>query len=454
MDENLTRFYSDPQTLLERADKGWVPSRFHDFLMRRSIATALQRNGRLIVEAPVRHGKSTAITRGVSVWLQATHPDIRQWSVSHTDGLAKKFGRRIRLDLQEVLPLFGRQLDSTSSAVSSFHVEGFPGGGWEGISALAVPSGDGPDVLIIDDPIKTAEQVRSSTFRDEMWEWWRGTMTARLNPGASIIFVMSRWHHDDIVGRIKQAENWPTITLRALKQEGDDDYYDERRKQFWFPREVGDALRPSVMPVPEILARRDSMAASLFAANYQAEPQTVEGKMIKGPLEARQIVVSQAVRGWDLASTYGGGDWTVAVLIGVHPQGWHVVDVNRFQLGPGDVEREILATARRDGPAVPIVIPVDPGQAGKAQQMHLSKLLAGFQVVFVGQHSSKETRAQGWASQINNGTVTLEPAVWNQNFRTEHHEFPLGAHDDQVDAAVIAFNLVVERAARGVTVAV
>jgi predicted phage terminase large subunit-like protein len=142
-----------------------------------------------------------------------------------------------------------------------------------------------------------------------------------------------------------------------------------------------------------------------------------------------------------LASTEGGGAYTSGVLLGKDAKGiWYVLDVLRDQWSSDDVETQLLSAARRDGRAVRVHIPQDPGQAGKKQATALTRLLAGFDVKTEPASGSKETRAFAFSAQVNVGNVKLVKGAWNKAFIEELRQFPRGKYKDQVDSASDAFN--------------
>jgi predicted phage terminase large subunit-like protein len=146
------------------------------------------------------------------------------------------------------------------------------------------------------------------------------------------------------------------------------------------------------------------------------------------------------VRAWDLAAS-SDGDWTVGVLMSKDTQGvFYIENVIRFRGTPLEVERKIMQTAQNDGRSVQIVLPQDPGQAGKSQAQTYVRRLAGYKVKAQRPTGSKETRASAFAAQAEGRNVKMVKASWNQCFIDELELFPLGTHDDQVDAASDAFN--------------
>jgi predicted phage terminase large subunit-like protein len=150
------------------------------------------------------------------------------------------------------------------------------------------------------------------------------------------------------------------------------------------------------------------------------------------------------VRAWDLAATEAkpgrDPDYTAGVLMGRDTDGmFWVCDVRRVRATPQGVERLVCATAELDGPDVQILIEEEPGSAGKALSQRYARLLAGFGVRFERPTGDKTTRAMPLSSQVEVGRVTLVRGPWTGPFLDEIEAFPQGSHDDQVDAASMAF---------------
>lgn len=147
------------------------------------------------------------------------------------------------------------------------------------------------------------------------------------------------------------------------------------------------------------------------------------------------------VRAWDLAATE---NQTAAYTVGVRMRKTlsgiiYVEHVIRFRGSAGKVEDMIRQTAENDGVEVPISIPQDPGQAGKAQKRHLALKLHGFGVGFSPETGHKEVRARGYAAQAEAGNVKLVRGLWNGDYLAEVGMFPMGKYKDQIDASSRAY---------------
>jgi len=157
------------------------------------------------------------------------------------------------------------------------------------------------------------------------------------------------------------------------------------------------------------------------------------------------------VRYWDLAATAESAasdpDWTVGARVSRTGQGlWTIEDIRRFRGTPAEVENRMRATAELDGTAVSIYIEQEPGASGKiVTDRYIREVLAGYAVYAVRATGPKVERAKPYSAQVNAGNVRILRATWNQSFFDEHEAFPVGAHDDQVDACSGAFAQLVTR---------
>ena len=288
--------------------------------------------------------------------------------------------------------------------------------------------------IIIDDPHK-ADEARSDVVRQNTIDWYQTTLESRTNsPHTPIVLIMQRLHENDLAGWLLgggNGEHWEHLCLETLIDHGDGHV----------PRYS--ALWPEKHQVEDLLRLQTSKPYT-FSGQYQQSPCAPEGNIFK----ASKIDIIEAVpagtkivRAWDLGATDGSGDYTVGFKLGRMPDGrWLIIDIIREQMGPEDVESMLKATAARDGRAVKIRLPQDPGQAGKAQVKNLLKLLAGYTVTAKPVSGDKILRAEPFAAQVNVGNVVALRGSWLEGMIEEMKMFPNGIHDDQVDAGSDAFS--------------
>ncbi|MXV35688.1 MULTISPECIES: phage terminase large subunit [unclassified Saccharibacter] len=403
---------------------------------------------RLMVFMPPRHGKSELSSTRFPAWYLGRHPTRQIITASYSADLAENtFGRNVRNlfrspEFSNVFPNI--LLSNDSSAKGQWATN--KGGVYVAAGVDGGLTGKGAHLAIIDDPFKDRKEAESQVIRDNVWDWYRSVLYTRLMPSGAIVLIMTRWHPDDLAGRLLKAQDtggdhWDVVELPALADSPDDA----------LGRSEGEALWPDRYPLPALKRIRDTVGPREWAALYQQKPTEAEGNLFKltalSYLDAEPSGVIDLVRRWDLAATRDTGgndpDWTVGVKMGrLDSQHYVILDIVRFRGGPQDVQQAILNTARADGYETRIVLPEDPGQAGKAQSAYLTGLLVGYHVQCIRETGDKATRATPFASQVNVGNVCLVKSAWNAPFIEELRAFPAATHDDQVDAAAGAFTAI------------
>ncbi len=320
-------------------------------------------------------------------------------------------------------------------------------GSREGVPFASV-TGKRGDRLVVDDPhsLKGAESEaeRSSAVR----LFLEGGLN-RLNDQttSAIVVVMQRVHEADLTGALMARDLGFVHLMIPMEFEA------ERRCSTaigWSdPRAYeGELMDPVRMP-REAVDKLKNVSAYSWAGQYQQRPAPRDGGMFQRywfNVVAAVPAGAQSVRRWDLAATAAGPgtdpDWTVGLRMARDGAGlYYIEDVRRFRGSPMQVEQAITGTAAQDDKHVRIGLPQDPGQAGKMQVQHLIRALAGYVVQSERETGSKLVRAAPFAAQAEAGNVFLIRGAWNEAFLAELEVFPSGSHDDQVDAASGAFDM-------------
>lgn len=415
----------------------------HHLLCKKLEAVERGEINRLMVFMPPRHGKSELVSTRFPAWYLGRNPENQIISASYGSTLADEFGRKVRNIFKEqsfsnIFP--GISLANDSAAKDRWSTN--KGGVYVAAGTGGGITGKGAHLAIIDDPIKGRQDAESKTIRESVWNWYTSDLYSRLMDDGAIILVMTRWHVDDLAGRLinemnSGGEKWEILHLAASALP-DDPLNRKLNEALWkekFNEKMLQRIQRAVGP-------RD------WQSLYQGVPVVTSGGMFK--TDNIQIIdelpaTSQIVRRWDLAAsdtiTSYDPDRTSGVKMQRDKDGsYTIIDVIRFAETADIVEKNIIKTADSDTKKVPILLPQDPGQAGKAQFLYFVKLLAGFTLIKDIESGDKVTRADPLASQINNGNVKLMRGAWNQSFLEELRSFPNGGHDDQVDAAAGAFN--------------
>ena len=225
----------------------------------------------ILVTAPPRHGKSTVTSLYYPAWFLGTFPERRVILASYEADFAATWGQKTRQLLEDHGPsLYGVRVDDSSRAASRWDLHRHPGGMvTAGVGGPII--GRGAHLLVIDDPLKNAEQAASPTIREKQWEWWLSTARTRLEPGAVVVIVMTRWHEADLAGRLlggsrDGGDPVTEIRLPALAERNDR-----------LGRDAGEALWPERFNRDYLEHTREVQGPYWFSAIYQGRPTPDEG---------------------------------------------------------------------------------------------------------------------------------------------------------------------------------
>jgi len=437
------------------AEARWKPARHLMLLNDVLLLVARGDITRLIVTMPPRHGKSMLCSQYFPAWYLGLFPHNRIILASYAAERAVGFGRQARGLLQEYGPdAFGIRVSQVSSAANRWDIEGHQGGMLSlGVGGPA--TGAGCHLGIIDDPIKDAQEALSSLIRNRNEEWFKSTFYTRLMPGAAIVLIQTRWHDEDTAGwRIKKmkegGEEWCVLDLPALAVDDND----------ILGRKVGEALWPEMYPKERLEAIRREIGTQWFEAEYQQRPLTEQGAMFKRGwfprISAEQLPKNgEALRFWDLAATearHGADpDYTAGAKLIKAGDKYYIADITRFRKTPHGVREKVVDAARADGYDCAIRMEEEGGSSGKSiTYIYRTEVLPDYDFKGIRSQGSKVVRATNFSQAAESGRVYVVDAAWNKDFFDELEQFPLGSHDDQVDAVSGAFN----QLARGQSVAV
>lgn len=439
----------------------------HIEVMEEAINRAIAKDdGRLMIAVSVRHGKSMFGSRIVPAHYLGTHPDRRVLLAGHEADFASRHGRATRDILSEFGPkMFGVSVSPRSEAANRWDLHQREGG----MLTLGVggsPIGRGGDLVIVDDPYKNYADAMNPRVRKKVLEWWTGTMVSRVEPGGSVIIIMARWHHDDLIGVLSRAQpdEWEVLTMPALCTDPDTDP---------LGRKMGEALWEARYPVHVLEKRHAEVSITegevVWESQFQQNPKASNGGFFKDEAWGYYTELPKMkryCRAWDLAASKNKGDWTVGLLMGDGGNGkWYIIDVERHRIDSAGARALIMRKAYEDKQRfgqVLIELPQDPAQAGKDQAEQLVAMLSGYSVRAKLQSGSKSVRASGLSSQQLIGHVLLpedakavypdgkrgETVSWIGPLTFEYSQFDTGDHDDQVDAGADAFNRLAGRGSR------
>jgi hypothetical protein len=243
-----------------------------------ALAGLNQPGGRrkLMIFAPPRAGKSELVTKYLPLWWLSHHPDHHVVAASYSTDLAKKSGRDVRRLVREHGPRVGLELSPDVRTAQAWQL--VSGGGMRTTGVGAGLTGHNADLLICDDPHKTREEAESKSQRDRVDDWWSSTFITRQSPGTPVCMILTRWHEDDIAGRLleREGDEWQVIRLPAFADSGDDP----------LGRVLGEPLPHPKIPddVGELTEFWNSMRRSVslrdWHSMYMCDPQPVEGTLL------------------------------------------------------------------------------------------------------------------------------------------------------------------------------
>lgn len=380
---------------------------------------------------PPQHGKSECVTVRYPAYRLERDPTTRVIVGGYSQRHANKFSRKTRKLTRPRV-----ELSAERKAVGEW--ETLAGGGYLAVGVGAGVTGNPGDLIILDDPIKSREEAESEAYRDRVWDWYRDDVYTRKSKDAAIVVIFTRWHEDDLWGRLSglpNAAEWEVIVLRA-EAEADDP----------LARPLGAALCPDLHPLMELIDNRLTNPGS-YEALYQQRPTRREGELLKRHWFVRVRAVprqAQRVRYWDKAGTAGDGAFSCGVLLARTPDGlFWIEDVQRGQWSINERNARVRETARMDKIRfghVTTWTEQEPGSGGKESAEITVRQLAGFSVKVDPVRHDKMVRCLPFADQAEAGNVRVMEAEWTEAYLSELASFPRGKNRDQVDATSGGFN--------------
>ena len=397
---------------------------------------------RLMVFMPPRHGKSWLVSQFFPAWYLGMFPENRVILTSYEADFASTWGRRARDILLTYGPdVFGIEVDSRSMAATRWNLKDHDGGMIT--AGVGGPiTGKGADVLIIDDPVKNAEEANSESYRKNSWEWFKSTAYTRLEPNGAIVLIMTRWHEDDLAGRLIELMNqgkgdrWEVLNLPAIAEEND-----------LLGRNTGDPLWPERFNIKELLRIKETTGSYWWSALYQQRPQPPEGGLLKLywinhylPNELPPLKDLRIYQAWDLAiSTKDNADYTVCTTLGVSKENQiFVLDWYRDKIDFPTQVKMVKNLAKKWSPLI-IAIESNAYQQALPQQLKKTSMLP---IKEVKRTNDKVTRISSGFVLFENGKVLL-PQKHDEleNFINEYVYFPQGKHDDMLDSMELTLQL-------------
>lgn len=419
---------------------------------------------RLIVSMPPQVGKSHTSSLWTPAWYLERYPTRQVILASHESRLAVSFGRQVRDTLTRHAAAGRLQVRLARDVAAAGEWETSQGGGMLSRGIGGSITGRGAHLMLIDDPLKDFASAHSRTIREAQWDWWLSVAQTRLRPGAVVIVVMTRWHEDDLAGRLLSGEHegdpdeWRVVRIPALGESETDDGLapDALGREEGVPiATAADDESPDEAEARWAEVRR-SVGPYVWAGLYQQRPSEPEGTILKRgwwqfyrregdtlllpdgteiPLARLRIVQS-----WDLAvKDKLTSDFVVGQVWAAQGQGRRfLLDQYRERADFVETKRQ-MRILRERWPETSATYIEDKAN-GPAVIRELQDELSG--LVAHNPVGDKTQRAFGIQGDLEAGSLWLpEPGTAGFDVRAfidECAQFPSGANDDQVDAATQA----------------
>lgn len=388
------------------------------------------------MSCPPRHGKSELLSHRTPTWALHRDPTKRVMLASYEADFASEWGRKVRNTLTENAHRTAATVAADSSSASRWHTTA--GGGMFTAGVGGPITGKGADLLIVDDPVKNAEEADSETFRQRAWDWWTTTALTRLEPNGVVLVIATRWHEDDLIGRIIENDRrtgaWEVVSFPALAEADD-----------VLGRAPGEPLWPERYGRDELASIQHEIGSRAWCALYQGAPSPAEGARIKRAwiryyTALPDVANLRFVQSWDATfKETEAGSFVVGQVWAYQPgiPKRYLVDEVRARMDFVDTVAAIKALSAKYPAAMKLVEEKANGAA--ILSAFRREGAGGFIAVGVdGKHGSKAARLDAVAPMYEAGDVLYpDPSIapWIGDHVNELCSFPTAPHDDRVDAA-------------------
>ena len=391
----------------------------------------------LILSIPPQHGKSMSVTEALPSWYLGRNNRSRVIEISYSETFAQKFGRKNKQKIQEFgEELFGIRLAESPNTSTEFELSNNVGG-MISRGVLSGVTGNACNLMIIDDPVKTRQEADSEMYRERVWDEWQNSFKTRLAAGAKVILIMTRWHEDDLAGRmIKHEKNVTVINLPCEAEENDP-----------LGRKIGEALAPEIGKDNSWLKSfKETYTEGTRAWNalFQGRPTAQQGNIIKRhwwryygknelPKLARIVIsVDAAFKDEDTS------DYVAVEVWGKRDANIYLLDLVRERMDFVETVKAIeLMAEKYDYKAIYI----EDKANGSAVIQYLKHKNTMHSIIPVNPEGGKIARVNAVSGLIEGGNVFLpKDKDYVDVFIEECAAFPNGANDDMVDAMSQALN--------------
>lgn len=430
------------------------PAAHHVWMCDRLMEMAEGIIPRMTISMPPGHAKSSYASRTFPSWWLGNNPKKRYIQAGHSQNFVEnEFGKKTKAMVENerfkaVFPEVSLAADAKAAgywSLARFGGSYLTRGVGQGIAGFRA------HMAGVDDPFATREDAESELIRNKVWDWFSADFTTRLLPGAPLFIVATRWHSDDLIGRVEDMNKkgkglpWFIINLPAICTDIDDP----------MGREIGEPLWKDFYTIDTLMNLKATLPSRDWNSLYQGKPVDEEGGIILGSwiqryeklpakVDWKRVTVSvdSANKNTERSDFTAIGVW-IEMVNNCH----YLVHVDRDKLELPALTKRIEAIIKEWGATALLI--EDKGSGTQYIQLMSQKSSAPI-IPMSPNNNSKEFRLDGVSPMFEGGRVFIPKAgLWVPDYESELLSFPMGKYDDQVDMTSQYLAWVRKRVSRG-----
>ena len=439
--------YNDLIEFCKRMQSDYIVGKHHRILANMLMGIERGEKDRICVNIPPRHGKSQLVSIFFPAWFLGRNPNKKVMMVSHTTDLAVDFGRKVRNlisteEYRSIFPTVSLAQDSKSAGRWNTNV----GGEYYACGIGSALAGRGADLLLIDDP-HSEQDVINGNFEvfAKAYEWFTFGARTRLMPGGSVAIIQTRWHMDDLTGRVvrdmvnnKLSDQYEVVEFPAILDIKGKKTGKITPKPLW----------PEFFDLDALLRTKASMPTFQWNAQYQQQPTAEEAAIVKrewwqewtgdNPPSCEYIIMSLDAA----AEKHNRADYTALTTWGVflneEENNYHIILLNSIKKRVEFPElKELAMEEYRDWEPDSFIVEKKSSGSALYQEMRRTGLPVQEYTPHRGS-GDKMARLNSVADIIASGMVWIPQTRWAEEVVEEMAGFPFMSNDDLVDSTVMA----------------